>query len=318
MASPAHSILQWTHDSGSVWCMNKIGVVTVTYNSAQVIDEFMDSLLVQTFPNFILYHIDNASTDQTLAHVARHQDSRISVIANSANVGFAQGSNQGIRAAVSAGCSAVLLINNDTEFGPSLLQTLVNGLNEHAVDMVAPKILLHDHPDVIWSAGGGLNAVKGHTGFHYGLGETDRGQFDTPRLVDHAPACCLLIRSEVFGRIGLMDERFFVYVEDTDFCYRAKAAGMKLLYLPGATILHKASSLTGGVQSDFTVRSLARNQIYFLLKHFSVWRLLYYVPAFQFYQLARLLSRRIKFSGFLLRQRALVDGIRMWKRHGVS
>jgi GT2 family glycosyltransferase len=109
-----------------------------------------------------------------------------------------------------------------------------------------------------------------------------------------------------------MDEHFFVYVEDTDFCYRAKAAGMKLLYVPAATLLHKASSLTGGVQSEFAVRSLARNQVYFLLKHFGPWRLLYYLPAFQVYQLARLLTRRISVSGFFLRQRAFGDGVRMW------
>jgi GT2 family glycosyltransferase len=294
--------------------MNKVGIVTVTFNSAHVIEAFLNSLLAQTYSNCFLYVIDNASSDETLARIARRKDPRVSVTANAVNVGFAEGSNQGIRAALAANCSAVLLINNDTEFEPSLLRTLVHALNEHPVDMVAPKILLHDHPDVIWSAGGGLNPIKGHTGFHFGWGETDRGQFDRSRLVDHAPACCLLIRREVFERIGLMDQRFFVYVEDTDFCYRAKAAGIKLLYFPAATLLHKASSLTGGVESEFVVRSLTRNQIYFLLKHFGMWRLLYYVPAFQLYQLARLLSKRISFSSFFLRQRAFAEGLRMWRQ----
>lgn len=289
-----------------------IGIVTVTYNSSQVVDAFLDSVLSQTHTNFVLYAIDNASIDDTLVRMSRYPDPRIVPIANKVNVGFAKGSNQGIRSALADNCSAVLLLNNDTEFGPRLFETLLSALEED-VDMVAPKVLFQDRPNIIWSAGGGLNALKGYTGFHHGHGEPDRGQFDTPRFVDHAPACCLLVRSPVFERIGFFDEHFFVYLEDTDFCYRAKAAGMKLLYLPNATLLHKASTLTGGVRSEFTVRSLARNQIYFLLKHFGRWSLLYYFPAFQIYQLSRLLFWRISFSGFWLRQKAFAEGVKLWR-----
>jgi GT2 family glycosyltransferase len=294
--------------------MTTIGIVTVTYNSAAVLDAFLESIEALTYVNFLLYIVDNHSDDGTLACIEQHADPRIRVIANGSNLGFAAGTNQGIRAALASGCSAVLLMNNDTEFKPPLLEILVKTLDEYDVDIVAPKIHFHDRPDVIWSAGGGLNPLKGYTGFHFGFGERDRGQFDTPRFVDHAPACCLLIRSEVFERIGFFDEHFFVYLEDTDFCYRAKAASIRVLYLPRATLLHKASTLTGGVRSEFTVKSLASNQIYFLLKHRGSWSLFYYFPAFQLYQLSRLLSRKISLSGFWLRQRAFVDGVRLWRQ----
>lgn len=291
----------------------KIGAVTVTYNSAQVIDGFMASILCQTHSNFILYIVDNISSDQTLERVAQHKDPRVSVIRNQKNVGIAEANNQGTKAAIDAGCEAVLFVNNDTEFEPFLLEKLAAGMNEHMADMIAPKILFYDGQQVIWSAGGGFSPLKGYAGYHYGLGEIDRGQFDATRRVDHAPACCLLVRKEVFAKIGFMDGRYFVYHDDTDFCYRAKRAGLKLIYLPSASLLHKASSLTGGPESDFSVRYRTRNQIYFMLKHLGLWRTLFYLPAFQARLLLRLISRKIDFPGFLLREKAFAEGWKLWK-----
>ncbi len=297
--------------------VSKIGVVTVTYNSSQVLEGFLTSLLRQTYSDFVLYVVDNASADKTLEQLSSYKDPRICLIANPQNLGIAEGNNQGIRSALAAGCGSVLLLNNDTEFGPSLLEDLTSGLQAHACDMSAPKILFHDNQRTIWSAGGGFNPLKGYAGFHYGLGQIDRGQFDEARSVKHAPACCLLIRKEVFEQIGLMDDLYFVYLDDTDFCYRAMRAGLKLVYLPSANLLHKASSLTGGPESEFSVRYRTRNQIYFILKHLGPWRGLYYLPAFQLYQLAKLVSRKIDISGFFVREKAFWEGLRVW-RHSIA
>ena len=295
----------------------KIGVVTVTYNSSQVIDGFMASLLQQTYSEFVLYVIDNNSSDGTIRQVARHKDPRVSIVRNQRNLGFAEANNQGTHAALESGCESVLFINNDTEFEPLLLEKLAAGMKERGCDMIAPKILFHDNQQVIWSAGGGFNPWKGYAGYHYGVGQTDRGQFDVPRSVDHAPACCLLVRKEVFAKIGLMDSRYFAYHDDTDFCYRAKRAGLKLIYLPSAKLLHKASSLTGGPESNFSVRYRTRNQIYFMLKHLGLWRGLYYLPAFQAFLLWRLISREIDLPGFYLREKAFAEGLRVW-RHSAA
>jgi GT2 family glycosyltransferase len=295
----------------------KIGAVTVTYNSGQVIDGFMASMLRQTHPDFALYVVDNASSDQTLERVGQHKDPRVSVIRNQKNVGIAEANNQGAEAALAAGCGAVLFVNNDTEFEPFLLEKLAAGMNEHVADMIAPKILFYDGRQVIWSAGGGFSPIKGYAGYHYGVGQIDRGQFDVTRCVDHAPACCLLVRKDVFAKIGFMDSRYFVYYEDADFCYRAKRAGLKLIYFPSARLLHKASSLTGGPESEFSVRYCTRNQIYFMLKHLGPWRGLIYLPAFQARLLWRLISRKIDFPRFLLREKAFAEGWKLWKHSAV-
>jgi len=293
--------------------MNPIGVVTVTYNSGSVIDDFMRSLLCQTYSEFLLYLVDNASTDRTLQQVAAYKDSRIHIVANPRNLGFAQANNQGIQAALVAGCKFVLLVNNDIEFGPQLLEQLLDGLEEHDCDMVAPKIVFHHDQRVIWSAGGGLDPKRGYAGFHRGYGEVDQGQFDSSQVVDHAPACCLLIRSEVFERIGLLDTHYFTYVEDTDFSYRARLAGLTLVYLPSPRVLHKAHSLTGGLFSSFMMRYITRNRVYFLLKHFGPWRSLVYVPAYQAYLLLQLVSGKGGLPMFWLREKAFFEGLRVWR-----
>jgi GT2 family glycosyltransferase len=91
-----------------------IGIVTVTFNSASVIEGFMDSVLKQTGAKFILYVIDNASSDDTLNRLSEYQDPRIVVIPNQINVGVAEGNNIGIRAALNRGCTFVLFLNNET------------------------------------------------------------------------------------------------------------------------------------------------------------------------------------------------------------
>lgn len=291
----------------------KIGVVTILYNSGRVLADFMRSLLAQSYRDFILYAVDNASSDDTLRQVAACGDDRVRVIANQDNRGFAEANNQGIRAALADGCELVLMMNNDTEFEPELFTKLIAGLDRYGCDMVTPKILFHHDQRLIWSAGGGMDPRKGYSGFHCGYDEIDCGQYDTPRLVEHGPGCCLLIRREVFNRIGMMDDRYFTYVEDTDFSYRAMRAGLKLMYLPTATLLHKAHSLTGGLFSDFMMRYTTRNRIYFMLKHFGPWRGLYYVPAYQAHLLLQLIMRKVKPSMFWLREKAFFEGLRVWR-----
>ncbi len=248
----------------------RIGIVTVTYNSAGVLPEFLSSLSDQTHRNFVLYAVDNASRDASLELLSAWNDPRLRVIANTENRGVAGGNNQGIRAAIAEGCSSVLLLNNDTSFGPSLLAALVDGLNRYAADMICPKMVYHEEPDRIWAAGGSFRFWLGYSSYHYGEGMKDRGQFDRGRRVTYVPTCCVLIRSEVFEKVGGMDERYFVYSDDTDFMYRAMKAGIKLYYLPEEKLLHKVGVLTGGEESPFSIRYGTRNRIYFQIKHLGL------------------------------------------------
>src|SRR5690348_580985 len=183
----------------------KVVAVTVTYNSGAVINGFMDSFVRQSHKDLFLYVVDNASSDGTLERIGGYRFKNLQVIANTQNVGIAEGNNQGIRHAMDDGCDAALLINNDTEFSPHLVKRLVSGLEQHRCGIVTPKILFYDRPNVIWSAGGGFHPARGYAAFHYGLEQEDAGNYDQPKLVQHAPACCALIRRDVFERVGMID-----------------------------------------------------------------------------------------------------------------
>jgi GT2 family glycosyltransferase len=291
-----------------------IAVVSVTYNASPIIDGFLTSLLAQTYSDFVLYITDNASSDRTIEQIAQYNDPRVRVFRNQQNLGWAEGANRGIRAALADGCLSIVLMNNDTEFDAFLLAQLACGLDQYQCDMIVPKILFFDKQEMIWSAGGTFRRWRGYAPVHYGVFEIDRGQFDLPRRVEHGPACCLLVRRKVFDQIGLLDARFFLGLDDADFCYRAMRAGFTLFYLPTAKMLHKASSSTGGIGSDLSSRYTTRGQVIYVLKHFGVFRRAVYLPAYQMLLLVRLVTRKINLSRFLLQERAFFEGLRLWKR----
>jgi len=293
--------------------VSRLGVVTVTYNSAGVLDGFLASVRSQTYDNFTLYAIDNASRDATLEKLSTCRDERIKVIANLENVGCAGGYNQGTRAALGDGCTYVLHLNNDTEFGPTTFETLISEMNSLQCDLLGPKILYGDGVR-IWSAGGDFSQLKGFLGFHHGQGEVDEGQFEKARPVRHSSGCCVLIHKRVFERIGMLDPKYFVYQEDTDFCLRAWRAGLLNCYTPRVTIVHKVSSLTGGEKSPFTMRYNARGHTYFMLKNLGLACLLY-LPAWELRLIFKLLSGSISRSEFVIRQKGFIEGIGLWFSH---
>lgn len=297
--------------SSPVLKAGQIGIVTVTYNSASVLPDFFDSLAAQTCREYTLYVIDNASKDNTLELCRKRVDLPIVILANDANLGVAEGNNQGIRSALEDGCEFVLLLNNDTVFGGDLLDELRKGLIQEQCAMVTPKILYHDEPSRIWAAGGRFQPWCGYRTLHFGEGELDGGQFSSARVVTYSPTCCVLVRRDVFDRIGLMDPRYFVYSDDTDFMYRAMKAGIVMKYIPSSGLLHKVSSLTGGGSSTFALRYGTRNRIYFIRKNLPRFKAAFWAAAYRLYIGARRLTRRDSKATWALRRDAVAEGLKM-------
>lgn len=255
--------------------MDKIGLVTISYNSENVLSAFLDCVWDQTHTNFSLYVIDNLSSDNTLSILKNVSDSRLVVIQNDINLGVAKANNQGIIRAIKEGCDQVLIINNDVEFEPTLIEKLLKVQKENHCSLVAPKIMHYADPNYIWYAGSWFNKKKGYLPLHRGLAQLDHGQFDQMIEVEYAPTCCLLVKKQVFDDIGLMDEKYFVYFDDTDFCYRILRDGRhKMLYFPFVAFFHKVGSLTKSFneagkrryRGDFFIRQNTANHVYFLRK----------------------------------------------------
>lgn len=288
----------------------RVAIVTVTYNSAAVIDAFLACVAAQTFSDAALVVVDNASRDDTLARARARAPRGARIIANAENRGVAAGNNQGIRVALEDRRDFILLLNNDTEFEPELVAVLVDEARRLRADMLTPLIVHHDDPELIWCAGGGFRSWQAHGTFHFGAGRRDLRRFSRPKRVSYSPTCCMLVRSELFQSVGLMDEKYFVYFDDTDFCLRARRAQARLWYTPATRVRHKVSALTAGDESAFSLRFMTRNKVYFIRRHFSAWTVPFWLAAYQ----ARLLLFGLTPRGrrsWPARQRAFREGMRL-------
>jgi len=286
----------------------KIGIVTVLYKSETVLEDFFRTLNEQSYKNFILYIIDNKSPDNSLnksKELAKHMWFETKFIENDDNYGVAKGNNQGIEAALKDNCDYVLLSNNDVVLRPDTIANLYLGLKENNADMAVPKIYSYD-TGLIWAAGGKFTKYNGVTK-HFGSNKKDNKQYNKNFLIDYAPTCFMLIKKSVFPRIGMMDEKYFVYFDDTDFVYRAKQRKIKLFYIYKSSIMHKESTSTGKM-SDFSLYYLLRNRIYFAKKHRWFFRIFYIENLIYHYFIRRFKMLKNKHQWKLI-LRAIHDGV---------
>lgn len=230
------------------------------------------------YENYRVCVVDNASTDASVATI-RSEFPQVEIIENERNLRFAEGNNVGIRHALAQGAVYVLLLNNDTTVDPGLLQALVPAAEaETEVGMVGPKIYYFDQPDLIWSAGGEISFWKGKI-HHRGLRQKDSEKFDRVAEVDYLTACALLVKRAVIERVGLLDPEYYIYVEDADWCERARRAGFKLLYVPGARVWHKVSASSGGGMTAFKVTNKVRSHFLFF-RRYARWYHWFTLPLF--------------------------------------
>ena len=244
----------------------KIGIVILNWNGWRDTLSCLASIRQADYPasQYQIVVVDNGSTDESVAQLRGHNG--LTLLELPSNVGFAAGSNVGIRHALASGCDYVLLLNNDTLMAPNFLRPLLQTFDiDSAAGVVSPKIRYYDRPDQLWYAGGKFRQPR-LIGEMVGLGQPDIGQYDQSREVDFAVGCCMLIRRSVLERIGYLDERFFFYQEDVDFSYRAAQAGFSVWYQPASVIFHKVSHST---RNDASRRTFlyAQSRVIFFAKH---------------------------------------------------
>lgn len=254
----------------------KVGLVTILFNSDDVLDDFFSSVSKQTFKSYKLYVVDNSAnekTDRILEDcLKKYPVSEYEYINTRGNIGVAAGNNIGIKKALQDGCSHVLILNNDIVISQDHNFERMAELSKKE-SLITTKIFYFDSRK-IWMAGGFLNHNKG-LGVHYGMRQEDHPKYNIEKYVTYAPTCYLWVSAEVFSRIGFMDEKYFAYYDDTDFVLRAVIAGYKIWYEPSLDILHKVSSSSGGDNSPFYIFYGNRNKIYFIRKNYSGIRKLY-------------------------------------------
>ena len=226
-------------------------IILVNYNGWKVTAECLDSLKRMNCRDYAAVVVDNCSTDDSAERLeaAYAGDPQVTVIRSEANRGFAGGTNLGIRHALGRGAGWIMLLNNDTEAEADFLDRMMAQADRESI--FAPRINYWSDRTTPWYCAGRIDR---NTGIVKNGDPAKGGE------VSFASGCCMLFSAEVFRRIGEFDEDYFMYYEDVDYCLRAAAAGVRIVYVPEAVIYHKVGSTTGGEQSKLSIYYNNRNR----------------------------------------------------------
>lgn len=260
--------------------MKKIAAVTVNYNREKSTNNLIDSLRKSEIADNSLHIIvvDNAPQKPYFAP-DKHKDN-VTVIRSGTNTGFSGGNNIGIKEAINIGSDYILLVNDDTVVSRDLIKNLKEVLQSgDKIGVVSPKIYfakghefhkerykMNELGHILWFAGG-FTDWKHAKSVHRGINEVDKGQFDTKERIEFATGCCMMVKAEVFEKVGFFDERYFLYYEDDDLCMRIRSKGFEIYYAPKAAMYHENASSSGGAGNVLHDYFLTRNQMLFGMKH---------------------------------------------------
>ena len=244
----------------------KVITVILNWNGYADSIECINSILKIKYKNYEILLVDNGSDSKEYEKITS-LNSKAKIIRSKINLGFTGGNNLGIKYALEEKADYILLLNNDTTVEPNFLEPLLNLFKkEKNAGIVAPQINYFSEPQKIWSAGGKISRLRGS-----GFASSDRIESRIKpdnKSVSFVSGCCMLIKKEVFEKIGLFDENFFLYVEDADLCYRTTHAGYKIIVNHHSKILHKVSSSTKENLSLLPLYYVTRNRLYFAKKNF--------------------------------------------------
>lgn len=252
-----------------------IGLITVNYNQYKMTREFLESLATVKNASSLVVYISDLSTKKEDFDLGVKYPFEV-IMQPHPNHGYAYGINRGAKFLMQEGVDQYCAINNDILFSPDFAREAEKGFKKAGIFggkiYYAPGYEYHDRykkdeiGKVFWYAGG-IDDWKNVYTHHRGVDEVDRGQYDRFETTDFVTGCMLFFNRSVVERIGLWDERYFLYYEDSDYCERAKNAGFKLYYNPRIVIYHKNAQSTGGAGSTLHQKYQKKNRLIFGLKY---------------------------------------------------
>lgn len=208
-----------------------IFVIVLNYNGNETILNCLSSIYQSDYLKFEVVLVDNDSQDGSF-ELAKKNFSRAHFIKSPENIGFARGNNLGIRFALEKFADYVLVLNNDAFLEKNTLSKLLNLAQSRSTGAIINPLILEKNGQDIWFAGGTIQWLKMKTLHLKKIISND------PYQTQYCTGCAMFIDKEIFKKIGLFDERYFLYYEDADFSVRAKKAGFDLLICPEAKVIH--------------------------------------------------------------------------------
>lgn len=245
----------------------RVYIIILNWNGRDDTLECLSSIAKIDYPNFLVIVVDNGSADDSVPKI-RAAFPNIEVIETGKNLGFAGGNNVGIKRALELDTDYVMLLNNDTVVDPGILDAFVAAAKQFPdAGAFSGKIYFHAEPNRISYAGAQWNPAA--TRFEQiGEGMRDDGvTFSMACETAYACGCAFFIPAGRLREIGLLDEDFFLYFEETDWCYRAKEAGHSSIFVPEAKLWHKVSVSFGGEGSPLALYFITRNRLLWTRRH---------------------------------------------------
>jgi GT2 family glycosyltransferase len=230
-------------------------VIVVNYNNKK--DSINCLRTLNKISGIKIILVDNNSSDNSTFEISKLFP-MVVLIKNSKNYGFAKGNNIGIKYALKKHAEKILLLNNDTVFSVGSIEKMFQSVG----DIVGAVLEFERDGRVYYDLGGHVNYWLGRA-YHK---EVELKKFVKKKEVDYVSGAAMLVQKKVFESIGLFDESYFLYYEDTDFCLRAARAGFKITLEPLVTIKHRLGS-TLGRKSKFTLYHNLRSNLIFIIKN---------------------------------------------------
>jgi len=320
----------------------KVAIVVLNWNSWKNTVECLESLSQINYPSYEIILVDNGSQDNSVQQIQTYADGKLTVnsnffqysqtnkplklltaandvppkfkgeiflVQNSANFGFSAGTNVGLCLAQKHRADYVLLLNNDLVVDKNFLDELISQAErDPQIGVAGPTIYYYDRPTKIDFAGENLTVwrVKG---------KEFTVSSKWPREVDKIEGSCMLIRRSVLDKIGLLYTKYWAYWEETDFCFRAKKAGYKIVYVPKSKVWHKVAQSTGGEGNLRREYYLNRNRLLFARRNLS-WgnqaKFLLYFFGFELWLKTVVELKHHSKAGAFMWLRAGFDGLRLY------
>jgi GT2 family glycosyltransferase len=238
-------------------------LIVLNWNGRSLVEACLDSLQNLDYPDFSIVVVDNASTDDSVSFIERNFP-RVVIHRNEQNLGYAGGNNVALRRLAT---DIAVLINLDVVVSPDWLRQLIAPMMiDQTIGVAGCKLYYPDGR--LQHAGGYITYPQAFPG-HYGLDEEDSGSYDAMRDSDYVIGAVLAVRREALDKIGLLDEGFFLYYEDVDYCWRTRRANYRVVYVPQATAVHLESATTHKGSLAY-IQRFHTGRWRFLLKHFAM------------------------------------------------
>ena len=248
----------------------KIYIIILNWNGKKDTLECLESVQQINYPNYQVVVADNGSVDGSVSAI-QEKFSDVHIIENQENLGFAGGNNVGIEYAVAEGADYVFLLNNDTTVDTQLLWAFIEATEKYQeAGIFGAKIYMYKSPEKIWYAGAKWLPEQAKF-IHLGQGEFDsKIKWQQIKETEYICGCAFFIKTEVIKEIGVLDSRYFLTWEETDWCYRARKAGYQCMVVPNAKVWHKISaSFSGGQQAPHAQYFWWRNRLLWIENNLS-------------------------------------------------